>query len=150
MALDQLNIKQLIVTFIITLTMSTTLNGQNLKEHQWKNRVVLIITNDLESQLYRSQLSAFSSNSEALKERKLLVYKLLPETYRIENGEENAWINDSELYSKYNPNNKSFQIILIGFDGGVKLQQDTFLTTSRLFSAIDAMPMRRAELRDNK
>lgn len=40
-----------------------------------------------------------------------------------------------------------FAVLLIGKDGGVKLRSDAPLTARTLFDAIDAMPMRRAEMR---
>jgi hypothetical protein len=41
-----------------------------------------------------------------------------------------------------------FEVILIGKDGGVKLRAKTPISIQELFSLIDAMPMRRQELRD--
>jgi hypothetical protein len=41
-----------------------------------------------------------------------------------------------------------FEIILIGKDGGVKLRSKTPISLEELFSLIDAMPMRRQEMRD--
>jgi hypothetical protein len=129
--------------------MSMTLTAQNLSEYQWKNRVMLIITNDIDSKIYTSQIQEFSTNGEDFKERKLIVYTVLPKKHKLENSKENDWVTDSELYSNYNPSNKTFQVVLIGLDGRVKLQQNTVLTTTKLFSTIDSMPMRRAEVRDN-
>ncbi|MEO1710911.1 MAG: DUF4174 domain-containing protein, partial [Pseudomonadota bacterium] len=41
----------------------------------------------------------------------------------------------------------SFRAILVGKDGGVKLSTGSPLSTGRLFGTIDAMPMRRQEMR---
>ncbi len=40
----------------------------------------------------------------------------------------------------------AFSIVLIGKDGEEKLRRESPLTTSELFSLVDAMPMRRAEM----
>ena len=42
----------------------------------------------------------------------------------------------------------AFAIVLVGKDGGEKLRRTTPLSPEELFSIVDAMPMRRAELRE--
>lgn len=41
----------------------------------------------------------------------------------------------------------AFRVLLVGKDGGVKLDSDAPVTPAELFTLIDAMPMRKAELR---
>lgn len=137
-------------TFLILLciTMSMALDGQNLDDHQWKNRVLLVITNDLESQTYTSQIEEFNNNNQEFKDRKLIIYSVLQNKYRLENSGNPSWIKNSELYITYNTNASNFKIILIGLDGGIKIEQNKLLTTKELFSTIDGMPMRRSELKN--
>ena len=40
-----------------------------------------------------------------------------------------------------------FEAVLVGKDGGEKLRTDTPITPERLFETVDAMPMRRQEMR---
>ena len=40
-----------------------------------------------------------------------------------------------------------YQFILVGKDGGEKLRADTIIDTKQLFATIDAMPMRREEMK---
>ncbi|WP_426166630.1 DUF4174 domain-containing protein [Sandarakinorhabdus sp. DWP1-3-1] len=40
-----------------------------------------------------------------------------------------------------------FRALLIGKDGGIKLDERAPISTERLFATIDAMPMRRGEMR---
>ncbi len=124
------------------------LTGQNLTEHQWTNRVILIITNNSKSQTYASQIKEFNMHIQEFEERKLITYKVLPRKHKLENSDDNSWMKDSELYIKYNPTNSDFKIILIGLDGGIKIEQNKLLTTKELFATIDSMPMRRAEIRN--
>jgi hypothetical protein len=44
--------------------------------------------------------------------------------------------------------NEAFEIILIGLDGGIKLRKNDIVSREELFSIIDAMPMRRNEMRN--
>ena len=47
-------------------------------------------------------------------------------------------------------NAKTFSVVLIGKDGGEKLRRPTPLAPDELFALVDAMPMRRAEMRERK
>lgn len=51
------------------------------------------------------------------------------------------------LFSAYRVNKPAFTIILIGKDGGEKYRTNKILLPEKLFAIIDAMPMRRAEMR---
>ncbi len=124
------------------------LTGQNLSEHRWTNRVILIIATDLESEIYASQTQEFNTNNQEFEERKLIIYTIFTNKYKLENSKDNAWIKDSELYTTYNPTNSAFKVILIGLDGSIKIEQNKLLTSKELFATIDSMPMRRAEIRN--
>ena len=43
---------------------------------------------------------------------------------------------------------KTFSVVLVGKDGGEKLRRTTPLAPAELFALVDAMPMRRAEMRE--
>jgi hypothetical protein len=45
---------------------------------------------------------------------------------------------------------KNFEVFLIGLDGGIKIKQTKPITLEELYQKIDAMPMRRSELRKNE
>ena len=135
----------LLVAFLFTLNSYC----QNLKEHQWKNRLVLIITKDLTSDIFKRQNVTLASKTEELKQRKILVYKIIPKNYQLEYSNKNIIQNDN-MFRKYNKADNIFKIILIGLDGGIKLEQTEFLSTEKLFAIIDGMPMRRSEIRNNK
>jgi hypothetical protein len=40
------------------------LASQNIEEHQWKNRIILLISNTEESELLINQLEEFNTNNE--------------------------------------------------------------------------------------
>lgn len=139
--------KQIIVIALLTIT-NMTMSAQNFEVHQWKNRLVLIISSDSNSEIFKKQLQELSADKKGLKSRKLIIYKILPENLQIPN-KDNTWVYNSELYASYTKSGEPFKVILIGLDGGVKLEQNTVLTTEELFSKIDAMPMRQSELKNN-
>lgn len=136
----------LLLTIIFS---SNTMNAQILDDYQWQNRIVLIISNDENAAKYQEQLAIFQSNTEGLDDRKLLIGKVMPKRYSL--GLENLdWIDSTELYREFSAKKTDFEVILIGLDGGVKLRQAEVLSLEKLFSTIDVMPMRRAELKRKK
>lgn len=129
--------------------MVSNLSAQDLSQHQWKHRVLLVLSNDASSPLLKKQVAQFQQSSTGYQERKLIVYQILPHQYKLTffpTEENQEWINSTLLFEKYG-NEASFQVLLLGLDGGIKLRQNEVLTSPSLFAIIDAMPMRIGELR---
>jgi len=124
------------------------LYSQDLSMHKWKNRLLIIATNDPENSLFKEQLRELKKYPEGLNERKLLIYQVNDMKYREGLEEEGEWenIEKKEIINFQQDLNSNFEIILIGLDGGVKLQQFKVLLTDELFLMIDAMPMRIQEM----
>lgn len=122
------------------------MNSQSLSEYQWENRVIVIFTETQKSENLESQLEIFRGETEGLKDRKLKVVQAIPSKMRTVLPEISNW-EQSDLYPELKKNESDFEIILIGLDGGVKLRQQEILQTEKLFSLIDGMPMRKAEMR---
>jgi len=134
--------------------MSQITQAQDLKSHQWENRIILMVSHSEESKEYQAQIAQFSKLPRELKERKMLIYQVLPEQYRIMNyqinAKENKWVSSPVLFTKFANKKEDFKVILIGLDGGVKLEASRLVTASELFETIDSMPMRRAELNERR
>ncbi len=139
-----------VLTFIAILIL-TNLNGQDLNEHKWKNRVLIIQTSNELSNGYQNQLIEFINLDQEFKERKLVVYKIIRDKYKMTNYQnkkpDNSWKTSTKLYNNNLDEKDSFKVILIGLDGGIKLEQTTILKKEELFRIIDSMPMRMEELR---
>lgn len=106
--------------------------GQNLKQYQWKNRLLLLF-GDESTSVYNKQKSIFSQESHALKERDILILK-----------------GTKHLERQLNLKNNFSGIILIGKDGGIKLEEPFVVHPKTIFALIDGMPMRRAEMKKAK
>jgi hypothetical protein len=61
-----------------------------------------------------------------------------------------AGLNERDFVVQIQFSTKSFSVVLIGKDGGEKLRRATPLSPEELFAIVDAMPMRRAEMRGQK
>lgn len=124
-------------------------NAQELSQHQWKNRIILLLTDSFENDSLRQQKEFLSKFSKELKERKLIQYEISPYYYRFGTNTDHIELGTSTLFQKYNPTNEPFKIVLIGLDGGVKLEKNIAIDPSQIFELIDQMPMRQNELRND-
>ena len=126
------------------LSKFSALYAQNLSQHLWKNRVILIVSED--NTAFERQILAFKANEKGMNERSLIVYHL--KSYEYEQVMPKGNVQKStNLFEKYKQANVSFELILIGLDGGIKLRQRDFLSCEKLFAIIDSMPMRSSELK---
>lgn len=128
----------------------STLSGQALKKHLWKDRVILIFDQHFETKQYQEQLQLFFDEADAIQDRDLVLYRFSAKKALAPNGLPLSPEEEQALRRRYALKTGNFQFILIGKDGGVKLQSYEVVKMEKLFSLIDGMPMRRAEMRRKK
>lgn len=127
------------------VSLSSSLVAQDLSKHNWQNRLIVILTNDEQNEIYKNQVAAFKHEKEGFDERKLVVYHATPNEYKT--GFDNPnWKKSILLYERFKKSYSDFEVLLLGLDGGVKLRQNSLLTVQKLYSTIDVMPMRRQEI----
>ena len=127
----------------------TAAGAQSLDPHRWNNRLLILVdTSDDQLKLGR-QLDQLRTEATGLRDRKLVVYQFNNEAYRTGLDVAADWTPGTLPATLTNriKNDGSFQLFLIGLDGGVKLHRDDVTRPETIFSLIDGMPMRRAELR---
>lgn len=140
-------IKITILTLFIFKTCS--LKAQNLTSHKWENRILILLTDNTNTIIYKNQISDLERCTKGLEERKLIIYQVKKDSYKIGLQNTDNWIKSDILFKNYKKTDAPFEIILIGLDGGIKLKQNTTLTCKRVFDTIDIMPMRRSEINNN-
>jgi hypothetical protein len=131
------------------LTGGTLLMAQDLEQHRWDYRLLLIHVDELESENYKNQMSILNKELAGLEERKIRVYTFWKDRYRV-GFEETEWKMADKEFAGVTIPDSGFEVILRGLDGGVKLRQDSVIDTETLFARIDSMPMRRQEMRNQK
>ena len=119
--------------------------SQDLSKHQWENRVLQIFTDDKNSDAFKHQIAILSEHKKGLEERKLVVYQFSKN--EVTKNFNEVWSASNSLFKKYVKDNERFKVILLGLDGGIKLEQNSILSPEKLFAIIDGMPMRRNELK---
>lgn len=126
------------------------MNAQDIESLKWENRVLLVLSDSPLNNLFKNQIQELHKDIKGLNERKLKVFQIHKDFYRI-GLELDSKIHKSEnLYNNYHKEDSDLEVILIGLDGGVKLRQEELLTLESLFATIDEMPMRRREMKNQK
>lgn len=141
----------LLINTVIICTTFVNSFGQNLKKHKWNNRILIVKTLNQESKKYQDQIKEFNNSYKELTARKFIIYKITGKNF-IMKDYTNDTLNISgvitkKLTDKVLNEKEDFEVILIGLDGRVKLRQTEIVLKEDLNKIVDAMPMRRSELR---
>lgn len=100
-------------------------------------RQVLIFYNANGTALKDKQLAELKKNATGVEDRDMIVY-----TYSTTAKEEvKKWKIDAA---------KPFTVLLIGKDDGEKMRSDSVVNAATFFNTIDAMPMRKSEIKENR
>ena len=125
-----------------------TVNAQVLDHYQWKNRLLFLVADRTDDPSLQRQLAAFENHAVALKERDLMVFLMDRKKVFHKNGEMSTLDTSTTYHSLGLPLN-CIGLVLVGKDGGVKYRADFPVPPNEIFDRIDAMPMRRAEMKNN-
>jgi hypothetical protein len=117
----------------------TTLK-EKLNNYTWKKRVLLVIAPATDNEQLQQQQVILSKHQAGLQDRDMeIIY--LPMDKALQEDK-------TFLSQQFNIGPDDFYSILIGKDGTEKLRSTTPMETEKLFGTIDAMPMRRREMRN--
>lgn len=132
---------------LLLLVMSLPLFSNPLERYQWKNRLLLLsLTEDEEEKAQVTQL--LSSKKAELSERDLVVINLSAGKWQLPLQKVLSEAEKAELRKRLQvAKSKGSTFILLGKDGSEKARQRGRLELRAVFALIDAMPMRKAELR---
>jgi hypothetical protein len=120
----------------------------DLGEHRWRHRLLFLIAPNANDPLVKGQLQVLENRSDALMDRDLRVFRL------FEHGPsqfENQPLSEShvqKLRAELGVELGAKALILVGKDGGVKWRAPLATDLREIFLRVDAMPMRRAEMRE--
>lgn len=118
-----------------------------LCSYQWKNRILIIFSQEQDKEFYHQQLQELLAHEKSLYERDLVIFHvfsdrvLLPDQSYVGQAEANS------LRLHFIIPEKETVVLLLGKDGTEKLRSRDMLTAKRLMLTIDAMPTRQQEIR---
>jgi hypothetical protein len=119
------------------LTMSSTsADADPLARYRWNARVLVVFAADKGDPQLARQTDLLASARHGMAERDLVVLEAIGSSSEAGRLRRQLGVPDGE-----------FRAILVGKDGGAKLTDTAAIPPDRLFATIDAMPMRRQEMR---
>ena len=92
-------------------------------------------------------MQIFAQHKPGFAERDLVLVEVLAEGKSSVNGQPIDEASAAKLRDRFGIGKEDFRVILVGKDGGAKRQDSHPVQTSAIFNEIDAMPMRRQEMR---
>ena len=122
----------------------------DLSQFQWKNRLLLIFAPDENDSLFKKLQSEIIAQEAEVKDGDLIIFEL----FGLGSSRMNrALLDQSKVDSirrHFSVPQRSFRVILIGKDGGIKLKRNDQIDLETIFELIDSMPMRKDEIRQKK
>jgi len=117
-----------------------------MADYRWRYRPLLVFADDAAGASLVRQRGIVAANRAGLAERDVVVVWVVGTAVMSEFGP-GPGQDARALRARYGVTRGAFRALLVGKDGGVKLSQAAPLDAGRLFATIDAMPMRRDEVR---
>lgn len=136
--------KRLLLLALLAAVATTTAAGPpslaaTIQASQWKKRVLLVAASSASQADFQAQKKLLAAATSGMQARDLLVLDVLDNQL--------APADRQYLQQEIKLALSSFEVVLIGKDGGVKQRSTHPLAPEVLFGTIDKMPMRRQEMR---
>lgn len=124
----------------------------DLRAHRWRHRLLLLFAPAADDARYRRQLERLEAHAAGLLERDLLPLHLLaaapPAVPPRPTDLVGTPADAAELRARFGVDDPAFRVVLLGKDGGAKREWAEPVEPAEVFAEIDAMPMRRREMRE--
>lgn len=135
-----------LTSVLVALTVSP---AAAMSGYRWKHRPVVVIAGPNGEVALVEQRRIFSTNISGLRERDVVIIWVAGNAVSAELGP-GPGLSAEQLRQRFGAPDNGFRVILVGKDGGTKLSRPTPLPANMLFGAIDAMSMRRDEMRRSR
>ena len=125
----------ILLLIFMTIIIPNKLRGIDLNQYLWKNRIIITFAKDEDHPDLMRLKAEMKENKCEILNRDLLHLN---------------FNNYHEIKNLTTINDKSFRILLIGKDGGVKYESNRFISLMQLFVLIDSMQMRQREMQHDQ
>jgi Domain of unknown function (DUF4174) len=117
------------------ITMTDATQAAPLDEYHWQNRVLVVVAPAGDAAA-KAQRRIYETSAAGMSERQIVLSEALDDSER-----------SRQIRSRVSADGKRFGVFLVGKDGHTAASSDKPMSADDLFARIDAMPMRRDELR---
>jgi hypothetical protein len=145
-------LKTTLPAIIISLVLiASGLNAEetpmDLSQFQWKNRLLFLFAPNPSHPFFDVLQKSIETQQAEVVDRDLVVFEILESgTSRMDRSDLDPQVAQS-LRDKFDVRRGRFTLILVGKDGGIKLNRQDQTQLEDIFALIDAMPMRREEMK---
>ena len=122
---------------------------QDFSKFKWRNRILLFSAESLNDEGFTAQFKMFMENQKKLEDRNLTLFTLVKGRIYDKDLKPMSNYDVAALRKKYDMGSGFTGLVLLGKDGGVKLRKSFPVEPKVIFEAIDQMPMRQKEMREN-
>jgi len=143
-----------IVAAIIVVVALSAAGSQNerettvdLNQYRWKNRLLLLFAPTRDHLWFDSLHGSLMAQKVDVADRDLVVFEVLESGLSTVDMEPLIPGTADMLREKFGVAEGSFSVVLVGKDGGVKLDHQDQIRLEEIFALIDSMPMRQQEMR---
>jgi len=130
---------------IVVAMMAGTSPAFAMNDYKWKYRPLVVFADDASVAPLVKQRRMVTASRSGLGERDVVVVWVIGNTVSAELGPKPR-ASATSLRGRFGAPAGSFRAVLIGKDGGTKLNSASPLAASTLYGTIDGMPMRRNEM----
>ena len=138
----------MIVLPLLLLGLCLNVSAENLDEHLWRHRLIILIAPQASDIGVEQQLRILRKRADALLDRDVRVYQLyqLGDSFYQDEPLSADHAARLRVRLKAKPNTKL--LLLIGKDGTIKRRAPLNIDLRDIFLQIDGMPMRQTEIRE--
>ena len=117
------------------IAMTDGSSASSLDDLQWKNRVLVVVA-AVGDPAAETQRRIFEASAQGMLERSIVLTEAIDDTAR-----------SRQIRLRLSAGARHFRVFLVGKDGHTALSSNKPLSAEYLFAQVDAMPMRRDEMR---
>jgi len=127
----------------------------DLSVHEWEHRLLLVFAPSLDSNGWAEQQEMWSGHREEFEDRDLRIYMVGGKEagrFYTSPGSDPRPIRAASaraLRNRFDVALDDYAVVLVGKDGTEKRRDEAPVDADAIFETIDAMPMRRAEMRND-
>lgn len=119
----------------------------DLARHRWKHRVLVFFAPTVTDSAYRAEAAALAARAADARVREILAAAVFERGESTFDGRPLVAGDAEALRRRFRPPAGRFSAVLLGKDGRTTVRLARPVVEGRLFPAVDAMPMGRAEAR---
>lgn len=119
----------------------------DLARYRWRRRVLVLFAPTADDSAFAAENAAIAAHAAGMADRDLIVVRALESGASTADGHPLGTADAAALRTRLKADAGRFTAVLVGKDGHVALRSHAPVVAGRLFPTIDAMPMRRDEVR---